>query len=83
MNQRLTESVVEEAALEWFAELGFGVLHGPDIDPDSDAPARAGFGDVPLPDQHWQPHPKRCHEKTKAPVMAEPCRGRRSVRASG
>ena len=43
-----TESVVEEATLEWFQELGFGVLHGPDIDPESDAPERAGFGDVVL-----------------------------------
>jgi hypothetical protein len=25
------ESTVEEAALEWFAELGCAVLHGPDI----------------------------------------------------
>lgn len=83
MNQRLTETVVEEATLEWFRQLRFGVLHGPDIDPDSDGPARAGFGDVVLRDRHWQPHRKRRNEKTKAPVMAEPCRGRRSVRASG
>ena len=31
-----TESVVEEAALDWFRELGFAVLHGPDIDPASE-----------------------------------------------
>ena len=30
-----TESVVEEATLEWFAELGYAVAHGPDIDPES------------------------------------------------
>ena len=35
------ESVVKYAALAWIAELGFGVLHGPDIDPESDAPERA------------------------------------------
>ncbi|MDH4246197.1 MAG: type I restriction endonuclease subunit R [Deltaproteobacteria bacterium] len=43
-----TESTVEEAALAWFQELGFDVLHGPDIDPDSAAPERASYGDVVL-----------------------------------
>ncbi|MCH9045730.1 MAG: hypothetical protein IIA40_06445 [SAR324 cluster bacterium] len=57
MNQRLTETVVEEATLEWFAKPGFGVLHGPDIDPDSEAPARAGFADVVRRDRYWQPRP--------------------------
>ena len=28
-----TESVVEEATLAWFQDLGFDVQHGPDIDP--------------------------------------------------
>jgi type I restriction enzyme, R subunit len=28
---RLTESVVEEAAIVWLASLGYSVLHGPDI----------------------------------------------------
>jgi len=30
-NRRITESVVEEAALSWFEELGYAVLSGPDI----------------------------------------------------
>lgn len=29
-----TESVVEDAALGWFAELGYALQHGPDIAPD-------------------------------------------------
>ena len=33
-----TESVLEEATLDWFRELDFAVLHGPDIGPDSDVP---------------------------------------------
>ena len=31
MPNKFTESTVEEAALEWFEELGHGVLHGPEI----------------------------------------------------
>ena len=31
MNSNFTESVVEEAALEWLEGLGYAVLHGPDI----------------------------------------------------
>lgn len=30
----LNESIVEEAALEWFANLGYAVGHGPHIEPD-------------------------------------------------
>jgi type I restriction enzyme R subunit len=28
---RVTESIVEDAALGWLEELGYAVLHGPDI----------------------------------------------------
>lgn len=28
----LTESVVEDAALAWLGELGYAVLHGPEIE---------------------------------------------------
>lgn len=31
MTDRFTESIVEEAALAWLGELGYVVLHGPDI----------------------------------------------------
>lgn len=31
MSSSFTESVVEDAALEWLASLGYEVLHGPDI----------------------------------------------------
>ena len=43
-----TDPVVEEATLEWFGQLDYAVLHGPDIDPESEAPARDSFGDVVL-----------------------------------
>jgi hypothetical protein len=29
----LNESIVEEAALTWFGELGYAIAHGPDIAP--------------------------------------------------
>ena len=31
MTDRFTESVVEDAALDWLEGLGYGVLHGPEI----------------------------------------------------
>ncbi|MDD4886945.1 MAG: type I restriction endonuclease subunit R [Thiomonas sp.] len=44
----LNESTVEEAALEWFGELGYTVGHGPEIAPGEPAAERASFGDVVL-----------------------------------
>ena len=43
-----TESTVEEAALEVFSELGYTVLHGPDIAPDELFAERASYADVVL-----------------------------------
>jgi type I restriction enzyme R subunit len=48
MPSSLAESVVEEATLDWFKELGYSVLFGPDIAPDEPAAERATFGDVVL-----------------------------------
>jgi type I restriction enzyme, R subunit len=42
------ESTVEEAALSWFEELGYGIRHGPEIAPGEPAAERASFGDVVL-----------------------------------
>ncbi len=44
----LTESIIEEAALEWFAELGYAVGHGPQMAPGEVAAERDTFGDVVL-----------------------------------
>jgi type I restriction enzyme R subunit len=43
-----TENEVEDAALDWLAELGYGVAHGPDISPDGPAPERTSYDDVIL-----------------------------------
>lgn len=44
----LNESIVEDAALAWFRELGYVVGHGPDMAPGDPAAERASFGDVVL-----------------------------------
>ena len=44
----LNESVVEEAALEWFGELGYAVGHGPQLAPGEPATDRDSFGEAVL-----------------------------------
>ncbi len=45
---RITESVVEDAALDWLDSLGWSIAHGPDIAPDTLAAERADYGQVVL-----------------------------------
>src|SRR5437899_2929718 len=44
----ITESTVEEAALQWLSELGFAVAHGPEIAPGELHAERTGFGETVL-----------------------------------
>jgi type I restriction enzyme R subunit len=44
----LTESMVEEAALGWFQDLGYAVLPGPQLAPGEPEAERASFSDVVL-----------------------------------
>ncbi len=46
-----TESVVEEAALEWLAALQYAVVHGPDIAPGELLAERRDYGEVILEDR--------------------------------
>lgn len=39
----LTESIVEDAALTWFGELGYAVGHGPQMAPGEPAAEREEF----------------------------------------
>ncbi len=48
MANGVTESVVEQATLDWFESLGYQVLHGPDIAPGEPAAERQGYDDVVL-----------------------------------
>lgn len=41
---RLTESVVEEAALGWIAALGYAIAHGPEIAPGELGAERGDYG---------------------------------------
>ncbi len=43
-----TESMLEDAALNWLENLGYTVLHGPDIAPDGTAPERGNYGEILL-----------------------------------
>jgi type I restriction enzyme, R subunit len=44
----LCEPTAEEAALEWFGELGYALGHGPEMAPDEAAAERDSFGEVVL-----------------------------------
>lgn len=44
----LNESIIEDAALTWFGELGYAIGHGPHIAPGEAAAERETFGDVVL-----------------------------------
>ena len=45
---KFSESHVEDAALEWLSDLGYAVLHGPDIAPDGSTPERISYSEVVL-----------------------------------
>ena len=44
----ISESDVEDAALDWLAALGWSVAHGPDVAPDTPDAARGDYGEVVL-----------------------------------
>jgi type I restriction enzyme R subunit len=46
--QSLNESIVEDAALTWFGELGYAIADGPHLAPVEPAAERDSFGDVLL-----------------------------------
>ncbi len=46
-----TESIVEDATLEWLAELGYTILHGPEIAPGEPFAEREDYGQVILPER--------------------------------
>ncbi len=45
---KFTESEVEDAAREWLENLGWTVVHGPEIEPDTADPERTNYGEVVL-----------------------------------
>ena len=51
MSVNVVESHLEEAALEWFEELGYEIAFGPDISPEGEYPEREDYQDVILLDR--------------------------------
>lgn len=45
MNGQMYESEVEEAALQWFEDIGYDVLYGPEIEQDGAYPERTDYAD--------------------------------------
>ena len=51
MKSILTEEDLENISIEWFKEIGYQFVHGPDIAPDSKSPERDDFRKVILEDR--------------------------------
>ena len=75
------ESDIEETALDWFAELGYTALHGPDIAPDTPDAERSTYSEVILERRlrdavaHLNPNiPAEAHEgsDSKSPLSRFP-----------
>ena len=47
MSEGIDESIVEDAALEWFGELGYAVGHGPHLAPGEPAAERGVEHGIP------------------------------------
>ena len=65
-----TESNVGGAALTWFEDLGYSVMHGPAIAPGEQGAERATFGEVVLPER-LRMALRRCNPKLPAEALEE------------
>ena len=68
MSGRFTEDHVEQACLDWLKELGYSILHGPDISPDGDNPERAAYDVTILIDRF-----KTAFKKINPHLSADAC----------
>ena len=73
MSARVTESEVEDAALDWLAGCGWNVTHGPDIAPDSPGSERADYGVVVL-EGRLRGALDRLNPKLPAEALDDACR---------
>ena len=48
MARRIIEDTVEQAALDWYRDLGWDIAHGPDISPGGSTPERESYSEVVL-----------------------------------
>jgi len=54
VSKRFTESVVEDAALKWFASIGYSILSGPETAPGEPKAERGSFEEIVLPGRFKQ-----------------------------
>ena len=72
------ESDIEEVSLDWLAELGYTVLHGPDIAPEAPDAERSTYNEVVLEHRlrpcSCSPESKYTHRSTRGrdPKSASP-----------
>lgn len=69
----LNESHIETAALEWFQELGYEVLFGPDVAPDTPRAERKSYEEVVLVER-LRAGLKKCNPGVDADVLDEALR---------
>ena len=48
MGKVIIESEIEQVSLDILADMGYAVIHGPDIVPDGTSPERQSYSDVIL-----------------------------------
>jgi type I restriction enzyme R subunit len=68
-----TESTVEDAALSWFGDLEYSVLHGQDIAPGEAAAERASFAEAYLPNR-LRAALRKLNPKLPAEALDDACR---------
>ncbi len=68
----LNESIVEDAALEWFGELGYAVGHGPHLAPGEPAAERDSFGGVERVER-LRKCIRRMNQATQSPNLGHLC----------
>ncbi len=66
----MNEETVEQAALDWFRELDYPILYGPDIAPDESFAERNSYSEVIL-QQRLRKSLKRINPKASPPIIEE------------
>ena len=67
----LNKSTVEDAALNWFRELGYAIGHRPHLAPGEPASERDSFGDV-VPVGHLRDAIRRLNSSIQSRTLAIP-----------
>jgi len=82
----VNESLVEEAALAWFSDLGYAIGPGPQLAPGEPAAERDSFGDVVLVERLREAirrlNPAIPHSRTLA-ALRDPAKARLTKLLSG